>query len=270
MQPDELFSQAWCDLVFEGRNKAYGAYRIRQRAGRRYALVLMFFASMAVSIVLLVVGWQWGKAKLSECGDIDLEALADLKDPTQEGHEFKAVAAGRRRTAVAKIPPKAASKAPVVSNEVDRSDILTLGTPSIVPKIDNAVELDGAAQDLDDAAAQDQELVNPTLVVTDKVKILPEFPGGLQALMKWLDERVLYPAAWRSKKQMGVVVVAFMIDVDGSVKDARVEQSSGDRMLDASALGAVKTLPKWKPGHSETGKAVPVAMSLPVHFMPEP
>lgn len=270
MQSDGLFSQAWCDLVFEGRNKDYGAYRIRQRAGRRYAFVLLLFGAIAVATTLAILGWQWGKAKLMEQGDIDIEALADLKDPTQEGHEFKAIAAGRRRTAVAKLPPKEASTAPEVSDEVTHSDILTLGTPSIVPKIDHAIEMEGGVQDLDDADTKDQDLVNPTLMVTDKVSILPEFPGGLQALMKWLDQHVIYPEAWRSKKQMGEVLIAFIIDTDGLVKEPRVEHSSGDRMLDASALGAVKTLPRWKPGRSDKGVAVPVAMTLPVHFMPEP
>lgn len=270
VQSDTLFSKAWCDLVFEGRNKQYGAYRLRQRAGRRYAFVLAVIVAIGGAIMVAIVGWQWAKAQLMAQGDINLEALADLADPTEEGHELKAIAAGRRRTAIAKLPPKQASTAPTVSDQVDRSDALTLGTPSIVHKIEGAIVFTGAVQDEDLPEDRDQDFVNPTLVVTDKVAILPDFPGGLQALMKWLDERTIYPEAWRAKKAMGVVLVAFVVDIDGKVKEARIEHSSGDRMLDASALGAVKTLPAWKPGRNEAGQAVAVAVTLPVHFMPEP
>ncbi|MDO4714726.1 MAG: energy transducer TonB [Bacteroidales bacterium] len=270
MQSDSLFSQAWCELVFEGRNKQYGAYRLRQRAGHRYAFVLAVIVAIGVAIVASLVGWQWAKSKLMEEGEINLEVLADLASPTQEGHELHAVAAGRRRTAVAKLPPKAASTTPTISNQVSHSDVLTLGTPSIVKHLHDALIFAGAAADEDPPEDLGQDLVNPTLVVTDKVTILPDFPGGLQALMKWLDERVVYPSAWRAKKTMGVVLVAFVVDTDGQVKEARIEQSSGDRMLDASALGAVKTLPQWRPGRNAAGQAVPVAVTLPVHFMPEP
>ena len=93
----------------------------------------------------------------------------------------------------------------------------------------------------------------------------PEFPGGIQALMKFLKENVQYPSISRENNSQGKTYVNFVVNTDGSIQDVEVMKSSGDVYLDKEALRVVKTMPKWNPG-KQAGKAVRVRFTLPVSF----
>lgn len=91
----------------------------------------------------------------------------------------------------------------------------------------------------------------------------PSFPGGNQALMKFIDDNLRYPEDYEGCAQ-GRVVVSFMIERDGSITDAKVERSV-DPMLDKEALRVVGLMPKWCPGKVK-GEAVRVKYVLPFKF----
>ncbi|MDR3219034.1 MAG: M56 family metallopeptidase [Dysgonamonadaceae bacterium] len=101
--------------------------------------------------------------------------------------------------------------------------------------------------------------------IWDHVEVDPQFPGGAEALMKWLGENVTYPAEVAQEGIQGRVIVKFVVDATGTVKDAKIIQSIHP-LLDEEALRAVNTLmPKWIPGKSK-GKAVSVYFQLPISF----
>ncbi|MBQ8449690.1 MAG: energy transducer TonB [Bacteroidaceae bacterium] len=93
----------------------------------------------------------------------------------------------------------------------------------------------------------------------------PEFPGGMQALMKFLRDNIQYPRISRENNSQGKTYVNFVVNTDGSIQDVEVMKSSGDVYLDKEALRVVKTMPKWNPG-KQAGKAVRVRFTLPVSF----
>lgn len=93
---------------------------------------------------------------------------------------------------------------------------------------------------------------------------MPEYPGGTVQLMKFLSENVKYPKEAIAKKIEGRVIVAFVVNVDGSISDAQVVRSV-DPMLDKVALHVVGMMPKWKPGR-QGGKVVRVKYNIPVNF----
>ncbi len=93
----------------------------------------------------------------------------------------------------------------------------------------------------------------------------PEFPGGMQALMKFLRDNIQYPRISRENNSQGKTYVNFVVNTDGSIQDVDVMKSSGDVYLDKEALRVVKTMPKWNPG-KQAGKAVRVRFTLPVSF----
>ncbi len=93
----------------------------------------------------------------------------------------------------------------------------------------------------------------------------PEFPGGMQALMKYLRDNINYPRISRDNNSQGKTYVNFVVNTDGSIQDVEVMKSSGDVYLDKEAVRVVKTMPKWNPG-KQAGKAVRVRFTLPVVF----
>ena len=97
------------------------------------------------------------------------------------------------------------------------------------------------------------------------VESMPEFPGGQQALFKYLGENVKYPVIAQENGIQGRVVCQFVVNKDGSIVDVVVVRSSGDASLDKEAIRVINSMPKWKPG-KQRGKPVRVKYTVPVNF----
>lgn len=108
-----------------------------------------------------------------------------------------------------------------------------------------------------------EDTTKTEMIFGDITETQPSFPGGDQALMKFIDDNVRYPEDYEGCGQ-GRVVVSFMIERDGSITDAKVERSV-DPPLDKEALRVVGLMPKWCPGKTN-GEAVRVKYYLPVKF----
>lgn len=102
-------------------------------------------------------------------------------------------------------------------------------------------------------------------VVFQIVEQQPEFPGGPQALFKYLSENVKYPVIAQENGIQGRVVCQFTVNKDGSIVDVEVVRSGGDASLDKEAVRVIKTMPKWKPG-KQRNKPVRVRYTVPVSF----
>ena len=100
--------------------------------------------------------------------------------------------------------------------------------------------------------------------VFDVVEQMPQFPGGNEAMMKFVTQNLKYPTEAHQKGIRGNVIVRFVVREDGTVTDAEVVRHA-DPLLEAEALRVVSLMPRWKPGR-QNGKAVPVRSSLPVVF----
>lgn len=96
------------------------------------------------------------------------------------------------------------------------------------------------------------------------VEKMPEFPGGIEAMMKFLSENVKYPEAAHKAGAQGKVLVNFIVEPDGSVSNVHVAQKVNDD-LDAEAIRVIGSMPKWSPG-MEKGQAVRVKYALPILF----
>ena len=102
-------------------------------------------------------------------------------------------------------------------------------------------------------------------VVFVVVETMTEFPGGQQALFKYLSENVKYPVIAQENGIQGRVICQFVVNKDGSIVDVEVVRSGGDASLDKEAVRVIKSMPKWKPG-KQRGKAVRVKYTVPVNF----
>ena len=100
--------------------------------------------------------------------------------------------------------------------------------------------------------------------VYNAVEKMPEFPGGEQAMMKFIAENVTYPEKAKEEGVMGRVFLSFVVEKDGSVNEVRVLRGIGGG-CDEEAVRVIKSMPKWKPGIQD-GKAVRVNYQIPIHF----
>lgn len=100
--------------------------------------------------------------------------------------------------------------------------------------------------------------------VYEVVEKMPAFPGGMAELMKYLSSNIKYPVEAHKAGIQGRVVVSFVVNKDGTVKDAKIVRSV-DKSIDAEALRVISAMPKWQPGYQD-GKAVSVRYTVPVTF----
>lgn len=107
------------------------------------------------------------------------------------------------------------------------------------------------------------EVVDEDIIV-DVAGIMPEFPGGMAALMKYLGTNIKYPTISQEMGSMGRVIVQFVVDKDGTITNPTVARGV-DAYLDKEAIRVVSSMPKWKPG-VQNGKKVRVKYTVPVVF----
>lgn len=100
--------------------------------------------------------------------------------------------------------------------------------------------------------------------VYDVVEQMPEFPGGMPAMIEFLQTNLNYPKDAKKQKVGGRVLVMFVVETDGSMSNVRVAKKVFPS-LDAEALRVVKAMPKWNPG-KEKGKPVRVNFAIPIVF----
>jgi protein TonB len=112
------------------------------------------------------------------------------------------------------------------------------------------------------AMAQNKKKANDK--VLEKAEVMPEYPGGDQAMMDFVAKNVQYPQEARDKEISGRVLVSFIVEKDGSIADVKVVKGIGGG-CDEEAVRVVKAMPKWKPG-KDKGKPVRVSYMMPFTF----
>ena len=263
----DLTSREWCDLIFEGRNKEYGAYKMRARAPRRLTF------SVILVIVIALVGFSIPKLITMVTPEkkevmTEVTTLSQLEEPEVKQEEVQKV------QPVAPPPPALKSSikftAPVIKKdeEVNEDDQLKsqeeLNETKVTISIadvkgtdeEGGVDIADLKQVVTEAPAEEE--------VFDMVEQAPQFPGGQQELMAWLGKNIRYPVIAQENGIQGRVICQFVVGSDGSVRDIKVMRGV-DPSLDKEAMRVIQSMPKWIPGR-QNGKAVSVRYTLPVTF----
>jgi len=103
--------------------------------------------------------------------------------------------------------------------------------------------------------------------VYQTVEVMPEFPGGDQALIEFIAANVVYPPVARMNDIEGVTYLKFVIGKKGNVEDISVAKSSGHAILDEAAVACIQKMPDWKPGRlKKRGKPIRVQYVVPIKF----
>ncbi len=115
----------------------------------------------------------------------------------------------------------------------------------------------------DKAVSKDSVSAEPPLVIVEE---MPEYPGGMTAMTKFIGDNVNYPNYEMKHNITGTCYVGFVVEKDGSVSDVKVVKGVTNGVgCDAEAVRVVKLMPRWKPG-KQSGREVRVRFNLPVKF----
>lgn len=261
----DLLSRDWCNQIFEGRNKDYGAYQMRRGYARRltFALIgVIGFVALLLLAPFLFFQIQNHLDEQAEYATVENLSKMSAVEMLRQQH-LKAVAtAVRPRMRVEKNSVRF-----VPSLDSDAGQDIRIGT-------DETEELSEESSSNQVVQVPDslQKYVNDTDPVAtgeppsalQVVEEMPQFPGGLGALMRWLEQNVRYPAYCVQQKIEGEVRVSFIVDKKGNILEPKIVQPVHP-FLDSETLRCVRHMPQWKPG-LVGGKVGIVRVTIPVVF----
>ena len=274
MSKIDLISNEWTDLVFEGRNQAYGAYKLRKGTAKRniWALIIVGLAAALLYLGLQLQKMAEANKKVENTQAVELAKLNTEKKEAKV--EKKEIIKQEPEKVVEQVKSSVKFTAPIIKkdSEVKEEDEIKLDE---VQKSDKAVgaftvegndEVGGAVlKAKEDIAAPEppKHVVEETKIFT-VVEQMPMYPGGGAALMGYLRDNIKYPTVAAENGVQGRVVVGFVVERDGSITDVNILRGV-DPSLDREAMRVVKSMPRWNPG-KQNGSAVRVKYQVPVSF----
>lgn len=279
MSKVDIISREWCDLVFEGRNKSYGAYDLRSKAGKRHLLaiidILIGLAVIAALIFTYTTASNALKASLGGEEEMATEFSQLKKDEPKKEEKKVEVHKEEPKPEVQKVAVRAsvAFTVPEIVDQVDESkkiknqDALNRSTLSIASQDYEGDSNKGI--NIDDLR-ENQEAGGTVAPAEEDAKVysvveqMPTFPGGDAALLAYVAKNIKYPAIAVEQEIQGVVNLRFVVLEDGRVGEVQVQKGL-EKHCDAEAIRVVKSLPRFIPGKQQ-GKAVRVWFSLPVRY----
>lgn len=267
-----LNSSEWTDIIFEDRNKAYGAYKLRATSSKRHIVAFILTVIFVAVVSALPAFLDAVKPAKEATANIDDSfELSQLENPEDQVQEEDII---RQETAPPPPPLKATIQftPPVITEDskVDEEKEMK----SIEELTESKVQISIAnVEGSDDKNAVDiAELKEHKVIVEEKepekpfqsVEQMPQFPGGDAELLKYVSSNLRYPTIAAENGIEGLVVVRFVVNKDGVVSDAEVLRSL-DPSCDKEAIRVVRSMPKWVPG-KQNGRNVAVYYTLPVRF----
>ncbi len=268
---ENLYTTQWLDLVFQNRNKSYGAYELRKRnnetTARAFAYACILFSA------LIIVPWIYGQIaqtapaiKIPHTPDPVEVTLTKIKEenritppPAQTvKHEpLKAV----QYTSMVVAPAAIDNIEPPSQLQIAQSVISTVTTAGADASNINPVELPVGIQGGSGIAESPSE---STIFTLDAIEKYPEFPGGQEAFVKYLSRNLRYPGIAAEKGIQGKVMVSFIIESNGELSHIKILRSIGGG-CDDEAMRVLARSPKWKPG-IQNKQNVRVAYNIPINF----
>jgi len=275
----DLYDPKWVDMVFAGKNKEYGAYKLRKGTSGRNIKSLLILV-IAAALVGGFLAWKVIEQKQAEEQQAYMEAMELAKLQKQAEKEKKKPEKVQPKVEMKKEIPVARETqkftAPVIKkdelvkeeNQVKQMDKLdekvAVGTENKEGVKDRTVE--AVRSEIAVAAPPPPPAPKPEVAtkVFDVVEEMPSFPGGQGALMQYLASNIKYPVVAQENGVQGRVIVSFVVERDGSISDVKVARSV-DPSLDREAQRVVKSMPRWSPG-KQNGSTVRVKYTVPVVF----
>lgn len=251
----------WEDIVFEGRNKEYGAYLLR----RIYSKHVLRAVLIMLLLMVAIIAYPYIAAFIREHSEkVEVETpkltTVNLDQPPPI-------------TPNQPPPPKLDVPPPVktikyVAPKVTKEEVVEEEMPTQEEL--KQVEVSTVTQEGTETVVFDEPVEQVVAEGNDDDKIFtvveqqPEYPGGMEAMSKFISKNLRYPSTARRMGVDGKVFVQFVVDKEGKISDVQVIKGvSAD--CDKEAVRVVQMMPAWKPG-KQNGKAVKARFVLPIRF----
>ncbi|CCY81941.1 tonB protein [Prevotella sp. CAG:1185] len=272
MSKIDLISNAWCDLVFEGKNQAYGAYKLRKGTSKRnlWSIIIVLIAAVAIFSAIAIKNVIEANQKVAVTTAVELSKI----DKTPKVEKKKAAPKIEQPKVVEKVKSSIKFTAPVIKKDSEVKPEEEMKTQEDLQKTKTTIgaftvvgndEIDGEVLKAKEEIAQPEPPKNEEEnKVFDVVEEQPSFPGGQGALMSWLHDNIKYPVVAAENGIQGKVIVQFIVGKNGSISNVKVLRSV-DPSLDKEAVRVVSNMPNWTPG-KQNGASVNVRFTLPVTF----
>ncbi|KAF2509917.1 energy transducer TonB [Flavobacterium foetidum] len=257
----DIIKNQWLDIVFEGRNKIYGAYELRKSNGKTTVKALVI-GSIIFSFAIaapLIASLLPESTEVEENKDIK---IATVKLPPKK-EEIKP------NQPPPPPPPPKVDQVKFVKPVVAKAEEVTEDPPKIVDLKDKKVGDQTIKGDPDAVLTVDEPVgTGPVSQVVEEdnqvyntagIEVKPDFPGGIEKFYKFVGNNYKTPEEEGLK---GKVYVTFVVEKDGSLTDIKVLRDIGYG-TGAEAIRVLKKCPKWTPGE-QNGKKVRVLYSLPI------
>lgn len=278
----DLSSKEWTDIIFEGKNKEFGAYELRKHSDGRHNRAMLF---TIIGLVIVLVGSYFlgmYNDYRREQHELELQAqleqqLAQMEAEAQEEQQEEEVI-----EAVQEPEPEEALPEEIL-NTIKDTEIAIAADNEVTEDITSKDEVQestaAAGASTFDQGTDNLEVVRThkdEIIVEEKkpepvkeevftaVEQMPQFPGGEAELLKYVATHIKYPTMAAENNIQGRVVVKFVVKKDGNVGEVVVLRGK-DPDLDKEAVRVVKTLPRFIPGKMN-GQAVSVWYTLPINF----
>jgi protein TonB len=251
------------DIVFEGRNKVYGAYFLRRVYDKH--VIRGFIISILTFVICLGGPVIWEKIKPTaevEKPKVSLVDLANIKPPPP---------VDPKTPPPPPPPPPPPLKATIkFTPPVIKKDEEVHEDPPKQEEIQKVVISDKTQEGNKDGI--DQLEIDPNIgkevdakpTIFTFVEQMPSFPGGEEKMGEFIGENLKYPSRARDNQTEGKVVLTFVVNETGGISDIKVLRDIGDGCGQA-AIDVIKKMKPWSPG-KQNGKAVPVQFTLPIQF----
>ena len=256
MTQEKVIAPPMDEIVFERRNKLYGAYDLRRLYNKHVTTALLLsIAILIAGVAYPLVSSYYAKAR---AGYIEKTASAEFLDMPKP------------KEAEAPPPPpppppaELEQKVKFVAPKVTTEEVVE--TPDIFNQDDlNKKPIEAVA--IEEAVAEVKEEV---IEVEEKkpifriVEEMPSFPGGDEPRVKFLRDNIMYPQMAKENNIQGTVYITFVVDSKGHVTDVKILRGIGGG-CDEEAIRVVKLMPPWNPG-KQNGKSVRVQFNMPIRF----
>lgn len=256
MKKQSKINQDFDDLVFNGRNKEYGAYILRRNYNRTVLV------SLLIAIIVTVTGiiTPYLNAKALESRQKRAERKVEIKMENLDQPDEKVDPPPAAPPPPADVVQQQKYVPPVVVDSVKPEDDIRLMTADEAQAEVRNEEVVEAVKEVKEEVKESEAEEVPFVVVEES----PMFPGGDAALYKFISEHINYPEIARENNIQGKVIVKFCVTAKGGINQVSILKGV-DPELDAEAIRVVNTLPAFKPG-KQGGKPVPVWFICPIKF----
>lgn len=266
MSKIDLTSKDWVNLVFDKRNKKYGAYLLRSESPKRHTLATLIIAAAAVvaftiPMLLKIVMPEKEKMRVTEV--TALSALPEAETKKEEQPKIDVAPPPPLKSSIKFTPPVIKKDAEVRDEEEIKAQAdLNTSKASI-----SIADVKGTDEEKGLDIAEVREVVDETPAEQKPYQVveqMPSFPGGEKKLMEYLRDNIKYPVVALENGIQGRVVVRFVVSPSGQISNVEVLRGV-DPTCDKEAMRLINAMPSWIPG-KQNGVAVPVYFTIPIVF----